>query len=41
MEWIVFRTSWLKQDGDKSHGWKRETRWIYYDRENYEIFDRM
>ena len=40
MEWIVFRTSWLKQDGPKSHGWKRETRWIYYDRENYEIYER-
>jgi len=40
MEWIVFRTSWLKQDGVKSHGWKRETRWIYYDREHYEIYER-
>ncbi len=40
MEWIVFRTSWLKQDDVKSHGWKRETRWIYYDREHYEIYER-
>jgi hypothetical protein len=38
MEWIVIRTSWLKQDGVKSFGWKRETRWIYYDREYYEIY---
>lgn len=40
MEWVVIRTSWLKQDGVKSLGWKRETRWIYYDRENYEIYER-
>jgi hypothetical protein len=40
MEWIVIRTSWLKQDDVKSHGWKKETRWIYYDREHYEIYER-
>jgi len=40
MEWVVIRTSWLKQDGVKSLGWKRESRWIYYDRENYEIYER-
>ena len=39
MEWIVIRTSWLKQDGVKSLGWKKETRWIYYDREHYEIYE--
>ena len=38
MEWVVIRTSCLKQDGVKSLGWKRETRWIYYDREHYEIY---
>jgi hypothetical protein len=40
MEWIIFRTSWLKQDRAKAHGWKRQTRWIYYDRENYEIYEK-
>ena len=40
MEWIVIRTSWLKQDDVTSHGWKKETRWIYYDREYYEIYER-
>jgi hypothetical protein len=40
MEWVVIRTSWLKQDGVKSLGWKRQTRWIYYDRQNYEIYER-
>lgn len=40
MEWAVIRTSWLKQDSVKSFGWKKETRWIYYDRENFEIYER-
>jgi hypothetical protein len=37
---VVIRTSWLKQDSVQSFGWKRETRWIYYDRTNYEIYER-
>jgi hypothetical protein len=36
----VIRTSWLKQDSVKSFGWKRETRWIYYDRERFEAYER-
>jgi hypothetical protein len=39
LEWIVFRTSCLKQDSVRSFGWKRETRWIYYDRERYQIYE--
>jgi hypothetical protein len=39
LEWIVIRTSWLKQDL-KMSGWKRDTRWIRYDRQNYEIYER-
>jgi len=37
-EWIVFRTSCLKQDGVRSFGWKKEIRWVYYDRENFEVY---
>jgi hypothetical protein len=40
LEWAVLRTSWLKQDSVKTFGWKRETRWIYYDRERFEIYER-
>ena len=40
LEWVVIRTSWLKQDSVKSFGWKRETRWIYYDRERFEVYER-
>jgi hypothetical protein len=38
-EWVVIRTSWLKQDSVKSLGWKKETRWVYYDREKFEIYE--
>ena len=38
-EWVVIRTSWLKQDSVKTFGWKRETRWIFYDRERFEIYE--
>jgi hypothetical protein len=40
LEWVVIRTSWLKQDSVKTFGWKRETKWIYYDREKFEIYER-
>jgi hypothetical protein len=40
LEWVVIRTSWLKQDNVKSLGWKRDTRWIYYDRERFEAYER-
>ena len=40
LEWVVIRTSLLKQDNVKTFGWKRETRWIYYDREKFEIYER-
>jgi hypothetical protein len=39
MEWVVIRTSWLKQDDVKHLGWKKTTRWIYYDREHYEVYE--
>ncbi len=39
LEWVVIRTSWLKQDSVKALGWKKETRWIYYDREKFEIYE--
>ncbi len=40
LEWLVIRTSCLKQDDVQSHGWTKATRWIYYDREYYEIYER-
>ena len=40
LEWMVIRTTCLKQDSVKSFGWKRDTRWLYYDRERYEIYEK-
>ena len=36
----VIRTTWLQQDSVESFGWKRDTRWLYYDREGFEIYER-
>jgi len=38
-DWVVIRTSHLKQDSVRSFGWKRETTWIYYDRERYQVYE--
>jgi len=38
MEWVVIRTSCLQQSRVTDAKWEKETRWIYYDRENYQIF---
>jgi len=36
-EWVVLRTSYLRQGEPGAGEWLNETRWIYYDKENYEI----
>jgi hypothetical protein len=38
LEWIVIRTSCLQQSKVTDAKWERETRWIYYDRENFQIY---
>jgi hypothetical protein len=38
LEWVVIRTSCLQQSQVTDAKWERETRWIYYDRENYQVF---
>jgi hypothetical protein len=40
-EWIVIRTSCLRQEKVSDSEWKRETRWIYYDREDFRIYTRV
>jgi len=40
LEWAVIRTSVLQQSKVTDAKWERETRWIYYDRENFQIFRR-
>jgi hypothetical protein len=38
LDWIVIRTSFLQQSKVTDAQWEKETRWIYYDRENFQIF---
>ena len=38
LEWAVIRTSCLQQSTVMDSKWERETRWIYYDRENYLMY---
>ena len=38
LEWVVIRTSCLQQSKVTDARWEKETRWIYYDRENFQIF---
>ncbi|MCC6857700.1 MAG: DUF4055 domain-containing protein [Bryobacterales bacterium] len=41
LDWIVIRTEWLKQPSVNDPAPVVATRWIYYDREEYEIYDRV
>ncbi|MGA2724268.1 MAG: hypothetical protein ABSG79_17895 [Bryobacteraceae bacterium] len=38
LEWAVIRTSCLQQSKVTDAKWERETRWIYYDRENFQMY---
>jgi hypothetical protein len=38
LDWVVIRTSCLQQSKITDAKWEKETRWIYYDRENYQIY---
>jgi hypothetical protein len=40
LEWVVIRTTCLQQSKVTDAKWERETRWIYYDRENFKIFSK-
>jgi hypothetical protein len=38
LEWAVIRTSCLQQSKVTDARWEAETRWVYYDRENFQIY---
>ena len=38
LDWVVFRTSWLRQSDTGHDSWKTETRWIYYDRKQFKAY---
>ena len=39
LDWVVIRTSSLGMDDVTQDQWTRRTRWIYYDREHFEIYE--
>ncbi len=39
LEWIVIRISVEKQASVRDENWKRQTRWLYYDRESYQLYE--
>ena len=40
LDWIVIRSSCLRQSKVTDLKWEKETRWVYYDRENYQVYRR-
>ena len=40
-EWIVIRTSRLRQRDISDPNWVQETRWVYYDREEFRTYRRL
>jgi hypothetical protein len=39
-QWIVLRTSSLKKNKIEDSAWAKQTRWVYYDKERYRIYER-
>jgi len=39
-EWAVIRNSYVRKDSVESAGWETETRWLYYDRQRFEVWSR-
>lgn len=39
LEWVVIRTSCLKQASVRDEHWKKQTRWLYYDRQRFECYE--
>ena len=40
LDWTVIRTESMRQTKITDEGWQRVTRWLYYDRQNFKIFER-
>jgi hypothetical protein len=41
LDWAVIRTSSLRKSKVGDSEWTRETRWIYYDRQRYEVYQQL
>jgi hypothetical protein len=40
-QWVVLRTRSLKKDRIEDASWAKHTRWAYYDKENYRIYEQL
>jgi len=40
-QWVVLRTHNLKKEKIEDTTWAKQTRWVYYDKENYKIYERL
>lgn len=41
LDWVVIRTESLRQPKISDEGWRKVTRWLYYDRQDFKIFERQ
>ena len=41
LDWAVIRTSSLRKSKISDSEWARETRWIYYDRQHYQVYQKV
>ncbi|MGC9945692.1 MAG: hypothetical protein ABSF64_04905 [Bryobacteraceae bacterium] len=41
LDWTVIRTSSLRKSKVSDSEWTRETRWIYYDRQKYQVYQQL
>jgi hypothetical protein len=41
LDWAVIRTSSLRKSKVADSDWTRETRWIYYDRQHYRVYQQL
>jgi hypothetical protein len=41
LDWAVIRTSSLRKSKVADSDWTRETRWIYYDRQNFRVYQQL
>jgi hypothetical protein len=41
LDWVVIRQKLIKKDRVEDADWKTETRWAYYDKQNFKIYSRV
>ncbi len=40
-DWVVLRTESLKKDRIEDAAWAKQTRWVYYDKESYRVYEQV